>query len=64
MTPFVIVCTLSACSSEFSSMDGAELRKRAYRCLSENNTTAASLQVCENIRRECERRQKAGNFDC
>jgi len=45
-------------------MDGSELRKRAYSCLVETSSTAAEIQVCENIQRECLRRQKAGQFDC
>lgn len=58
------VFSVSGCDSNFTQMDGAELRKRAYSCLVETSSTAAELQVCENIRRECERRQEAGQFDC
>jgi len=56
--------SLLGCDSNFAQMDGAELRKRAYSCLIETSSTAAEIQVCENIQRECLRRQKAGQFDC
>jgi hypothetical protein len=45
-------------------MEGAELRARAYRCVIAVDQTAAQLQICENIQRECQRRQDAGQFDC
>lgn len=55
---------LPACNSSLSSIEGAELRKRAYRCLIDTNLTAAELQVCQNVERECKRRQDDGVFDC
>jgi len=56
--------TLSACNSSLSSIEGAELRKRAYNCVIESDLTAAEIQVCQNIQRECKRRQAEGVFDC
>lgn len=56
--------SITACNGSLSSIDGAELRKRAYKCVIEDNLTAAELQVCQNIQRECKRRQDAGQFDC
>lgn len=58
------VTSLVGCDNNFAKMEGVELRERSYHCLAETSSTAAELQVCENIRRECERRQKAGEFDC
>ena len=45
-------------------MEGAELRKRAYRCVTDANLTTADIQICSNIQRECKRRQDEGQFDC
>ena len=56
--------SITACNVSLSSIDGAELRKRAYKCVIEDNLTTAELQVCQNIQRECKRRQDAGQFDC
>ncbi len=64
ITLLVSCIILPACNSSLSSIEGAELRKRAYRCLNDTNLTAAELQVCKNIQRECKRRQVDGVFDC
>ena len=61
---FLGMTSLVSCSNNFTEMDASDLRKRAHRCVIESNSTAAKLQVCENIKRECLRRQKAGQFDC
>lgn len=58
------VASLAGCENNFSEMEGSELRTRAYNCVIEPSSTAAELQVCENIQRECLRRQSAGQFDC
>ncbi|MBL4796536.1 MAG: hypothetical protein JKY50_03905 [Oleispira sp.] len=63
-TFYVCVASLVGCGNTFSEMEGVELRERSYHCLAEASSTAAELQVCENIRRECQRRQEAGEFDC
>ncbi len=60
----VVCLNLSACNSKLSSIEGGELRKRAYRCVTDTNLTAAEIQVCQNIQRECQRRQDNGQFDC
>ncbi len=52
------------CNSSLSSIEGNELRKRAYLCVVDTNLTAAEIQVCKNIQRECKRRQAEGQFDC
>lgn len=61
---FVGVVSLLGCGNNFADMEGSELRKRAYNCVIESSSSAAESQVCENIKRECLRRQKAGQFDC
>jgi hypothetical protein len=55
---------VTACDSNLSTMEGGELRKRAYRCVIETNMTVAEIQICKNIQRECQRRQDTGQFDC
>ncbi|MFT4765925.1 MAG: hypothetical protein ACI9OH_003039 [Oleispira sp.] len=54
----------TACDSNLSTIDGSELRKRAYQCVIEVKMTTADLQICQNVQRECQRRQQAGQFDC
>lgn len=56
--------SLLGCGNNFADMEGSELRERAYNCVIESSSSAAQSQVCENIKRECLRRQKAGQFDC
>ena len=56
--------SLSSCGNNLTEMEASELRTRAYNCVVESSTTAAESQVCANIKRECLRRQKAGQFDC
>ncbi|MDK2779349.1 MAG: hypothetical protein KYX62_16985 [Pseudomonadota bacterium] len=55
---------LTGCSSELESVSDKDLRRRHYECQHAVNLTAAEIQVCHNIRRECERRAAAGNFVC
>lgn len=55
---------MSACNGSLSNIEGGELRKRAYTCVIDTNLSAAEIQVCRNIQRECQRRQKVGIFDC
>ena len=54
----------TACNSSLSSTESGELRKRAYECNAETNTSISGLQICKNIQRECERRENEGQFDC
>jgi hypothetical protein len=55
---------VTACNNSLSSTESGELRKRAYECNAETNTSISGLQICKNIERECQRREKAGQFDC
>jgi hypothetical protein len=54
----------TACDSKLSAMEGGELRKRAYLGVIETNMSTVEIQICNNIQRECERRQGKGIFDC
>jgi hypothetical protein len=66
ITAVVLALSLvvSGCNSSLSNIEGAELRKRAYRCVIETNMSTAEIQICSNIQRECKRRQDDGIFDC
>lgn len=64
MISILSVASLAGCESGLAEMEGSELRKRAHQCVVEPDSTAAESQVCQNIKRECLRRQKAGQFDC
>jgi hypothetical protein len=59
---FVVV--LTACSQGLSGVSDRELRQRHYDCQHDVNLSTAELQVCHNIRRECEKRAAAGNYVC
>lgn len=62
--PVFLVFCLSACSSELADLPDRELRQRNYHCQMGTNQGVAELQVCENVRRECEKRAKAGHYAC
>jgi hypothetical protein len=55
---------VTACDSVLSSMEPSVLRERAYKCEMSVDLTAAEIQVCKNILRECKRRQSKGQYDC
>ena len=61
----IALCSLVlACDSRYSHIGDTILRKKAYECESAVDSSTAELQVCHNILRECELRQKAGRFVC
>ncbi len=70
--PFIkILCTsvfflvgLSACESRMASMSNQELAAKRDECVQRNPTSPGKVTACENIRKECERRRKEGNFSC
>lgn len=61
----LVVLGLVGCSNDqFADISDKELRQRDYRCKMMANPSTAEIQVCKNIRRECERRAAAGNYAC
>lgn len=61
----LVACfSITACDSQMASIDKSELRKRFYDCENALDLTAPELQVCKNIKRECQRRQKLGRYEC
>ena len=67
-TAFLVMVLLSGCKwgndSALSTMPNAELRKQNYHCQMAGSLSAAEIQVCRNIRRECDDRASKGNYVC
>lgn len=51
-------------NNAYAQIEDSELRRRAYRCVINQNPSTAEIQVCKNIRRECDRRRETGRFVC
>lgn len=51
-------------SSTYRDMSDKELRKRNYQCQIAGDLAPAEIQVCKNIRRECDRRAAKGSYVC
>jgi len=68
----LLLCTLlplvlltSACTdSAMSQLSDKELRVRHAKCIMSADLSAAEIQVCKNIARECDRRAREGNWAC
>ena len=69
LTRFLVLCTVSvllaACGdSQLSGLDNAEIAAKRDECVRQNPTSPGRATGCENIRKECERRRKNGNYAC
>lgn len=60
---FYTLC-LSACEGKMQSMSNQELAAKRDECVHKNPTAPGRVTACENIRKECERRNKEGNYAC
>lgn len=61
----VIVLLTSACEgSAMRNMGDGELASKRDNCLRNNPSSPGHVTACENIRKECERRRKQGNYAC
>lgn len=61
----IAVFGLTGCgNTAMSQLSDKELRKRHAECRMSVNLSAAEIQVCNNIQRECQRRAQQGNFVC
>jgi hypothetical protein len=60
------LCLVSACegNSKMRQMSSSELTAKRDQCLHTNPTSPGKVTACENIRKECERRRKEGNYAC
>lgn len=57
--------SLTACSGgKMANMTSAELAAKRDECLARNPTSPGKVTACENVRKECERRRKDGDFAC
>lgn len=58
------VVLLTACESKWEKMPDDELVNKSSECLNVSDPGAAMIQVCKNIKRECERRREIGIYLC
>ncbi|BCD95817.1 hypothetical protein [Marinagarivorans cellulosilyticus] len=69
LTRFLVLSTtlllLAACGDgQLSGLDNAEIAGKRDECVRQNPTSPGRVTACENIRKECERRRKNGNYAC
>ncbi len=56
---------LAACEGgKMQKMSNDELAARMDECVAGNPTSPGKVTACENVRKECERRRKEGNYAC
>ena len=55
---------LTGCEGGMSDFSNQELAAKRDECVRGNPTAPGKVTACENIRKECERRQKEGNYAC
>lgn len=58
------IAGLTACEGGMKSMSNQEIASKRDECVQRNPTSPGKVTACENIRKECERRRKEGNFAC
>ncbi|WNO09076.1 hypothetical protein [Teredinibacter sp. KSP-S5-2] len=69
-TRFTYLCLLLSslillgCEGGIRGMSNQELAAKREACIQGNPTSPGKVTACENIRKECERRRKEGNFAC
>ncbi|SMF24739.1 hypothetical protein SAMN02745866_01622 [Alteromonadaceae bacterium Bs31] len=64
---FILILSLAlllACEGKMQKMSNQELAAKNDECVQKNPTSPGKVTACENIRKECERRRKEGNFAC
>lgn len=54
----------TACDGGLKGLSSQELAAKNDECIRVNPTSPGKATACENIRKECERRRKDGNFAC
>jgi hypothetical protein len=64
LLPFLVAMAVSGCSGDMTDVSDRDLRQKQYHCQMSTNLSAAEIQVCANIRRECEKRAQAGHYAC
>ncbi|MBE0481977.1 MAG: hypothetical protein IBX52_00620 [Bacterioplanes sp.] len=62
---WLMVLFMSGClNNTLKDTPDRELRQRHYQCRMAVNLSAAEIQVCQNVSRECDRRARKGHFAC
>ena len=62
---FFAAIVLSACEGgKMQKMSNQELAAKSDACVQGNPTSPGKVTACENVKKECERRRKEGNFAC
>ena len=60
----VMGLVLHACDGGLKGLSNQELAAKNDECVQGNPTAPGKVTACENIRKECERRRKEGNYSC
>ena len=63
----ITACTLfmlTACDGGMKGLSNQELVAKNDECVQGNPTSPGKVTACENIKKECERRRKEGNYAC
>ena len=63
-TLLAAVCVTACGNSKMRGMSNAELVAKNDECIRINPTSPGKVTACENLRKECERRRKEGNYAC
>lgn len=65
MYTLAILSLLSACGrGSLANLENSELAGKRDECVRNDPTSPGRVTACENIRKECERRRKDGNYAC
>lgn len=59
-----VLFALIGCEGGMKGMSDQELSSKNDACIKNNPSSPGKVTACENIRKECERRRKEGNFAC
>lgn len=60
----MLALLLTGCSPSFHDYEDRELRLLDVACAHALELERSEQRKCDNIRRECERRQKRGRYTC
>ncbi|WP_086929471.1 hypothetical protein [Agarilytica rhodophyticola] len=52
------------CDGGLKGLSNQELAGKQDECIQRNPTSPGKVTACENIKKECNRRRKEGNFAC
>lgn len=60
-----MILFLAACGGgKLAGLENSEIAAKRDECIQQNPTSPGRVTACENIRKECERRRKEGNYAC